>query len=232
MQVKPSPRSTAKIWAVVPIKETAGAKQRLAQALSVELRRSLALAMAEDVLAALAAADLAGIAVVTTDPAVADLARRFFARIIDDPSQGETIAVNSAARILAREGHRAILVVPADIPLVTESEIERLIDLHQTCPEFIIAPAHDELGSNAVLCAPPTAVPLEFGDNSFVRHLETARRRGITPKIVHLPGIGLDIDHPRDLARFMQTPSQTRTYAMLKDAGTFTPERWLDMAHV
>jgi 2-phospho-L-lactate guanylyltransferase len=57
------------IWAVVPIKETGDAKQRLARFVPAHLRPGLALAMAEDVLAALAAAQgLAGIMVVTADP--------------------------------------------------------------------------------------------------------------------------------------------------------------------
>ena len=42
------------IWAVVPVKETEGAKQRLAAALSPAQRRTLVLTMLEDVLAALA----------------------------------------------------------------------------------------------------------------------------------------------------------------------------------
>ena len=63
-------------------------------------------------------------------------------------------------------------------------------------PSFTIVPAHDELGSNAVLCAPPFAVPLRFGDDSYFPHLMAARRQGIEPTIVRLPGIGLDIDHP------------------------------------
>jgi len=57
------------IWAVVPVKDTTQAKQRLAAAVSPDLRRSLALAMVEDVLAVLAAvSDLGGLAVVTVDP--------------------------------------------------------------------------------------------------------------------------------------------------------------------
>ena len=220
------------IWAVVPIKEIVDAKQRLRHALSAELRQKLALAMAEDVLTALSGVDLAGIAVVTTDPAIIDLACRYSARLITDAQQGETAAVNSAARTLALESQAGILVVPADVPLITVQEIQALLDLHRNSPDFIIVPAHDELGSNAVLCSPPNAVSLEFGNDSFARHLVAARRRGVAPKVARLPGIGLDIDHPRDLAKFMQTPSRTRSYSMLKDAGVSARESWLDMVHV
>ncbi len=57
------------IWAVVPVKEFARAKQRLAGLLSAGLRQKLADAMFEDVLESLSAVnDLAGIVVVTVDP--------------------------------------------------------------------------------------------------------------------------------------------------------------------
>ena len=44
------------IWAVIPVKETATAKERLAEAVPRQLRPGLALAMLEDVLAAVAKA--------------------------------------------------------------------------------------------------------------------------------------------------------------------------------
>jgi hypothetical protein len=58
------------LWAVVPVKERDRAKERLAPLLPPEMRQALALAMLEDVLAALtSAAGLAGLLVVTVDPA-------------------------------------------------------------------------------------------------------------------------------------------------------------------
>ena len=65
----------ASIWAVIPVKDTAAAKQRLGDAVPAHLRPAFALAMLEDVLAAVAGArGLAGIAVVTVDQAAAALA--------------------------------------------------------------------------------------------------------------------------------------------------------------
>jgi hypothetical protein len=57
------------IWAIVPVKETAAAKQRLAGLLVAGARRQLALAMLADVLQAIAGVpELAGIVAVTVDP--------------------------------------------------------------------------------------------------------------------------------------------------------------------
>jgi 2-phospho-L-lactate/phosphoenolpyruvate guanylyltransferase len=210
---------TADIWAAVPVKEFAGAKQRLSPLLTPGQRQALAVAMLEDVLAALADAAIAGIMLNTLDPVAGDLARRYGARIITQGARdGHTAAVAAMARVLGEEGREAMLALPGDIPRVTSEEIATVIAAHRLSPSVTIVPAHDERGSNAVLCSPPMVMQLRFGDDSFLPHLAAARALGIEPTIVKLPGIGLDIDQPRDLQAFRRaTPHMaTRTAAMLK----------------
>jgi 2-phospho-L-lactate guanylyltransferase len=200
------------IWAVVPVKDISAAKQRLAPSLPPLLRRALALAMLEDVLAALAEVPgLAGRLLVTTDPGVIRLAPSYGAQCMAEGSgDGHTGAIAAAARRLAREGCEGMLTLPGDIPLVTAVEIGNLIAAHRPAPSFTIAPSHDEQGSNAILLSPPDAVALRFGEDSFFPHLAAAEARGIAPTIVHLPGIAFDIDNPVDLAHFAQLGSRTR----------------------
>ena len=205
------------IWAVVPIKDTTAAKQRLADAAPAKIRQALALAMAEDVLSALAEArDLAGIVVVTVDPTASALAGRYGARVKTEGAlDGHTGAVIAAARVLAAEGASGMLTVPGDIPLITAAEIDEVTAAHLPAPSFTIVPAHDELGSNAILMSPPDAVPLRFGDDSFFPHLAAAEACGIKPTVLHLPGIAFDIDNPVDLAHFSRLGSQTRAGRLL-----------------
>jgi 2-phospho-L-lactate guanylyltransferase len=70
---------------------------------------------------------------------------------------------------------------------------------------------------------------LRFGDNSFFPHLEAARRRGIEPTVIRLPGIAMDVDHPADLAALLRLPQslRTRTRVFLEAAGVprLLPER-------
>ncbi|HLI19565.1 MAG TPA: 2-phospho-L-lactate guanylyltransferase [Stellaceae bacterium] len=208
------------IRAVVPVKDTGTAKQRLASALSQKQRSALALAMLEDVLSALTSArGLAGIEVVTIDEAARAIALRHGATISDAAAcEGHTAAVTTAARRLARRGE-AMLTIPGDVPLVTAAEIERVIALHRAGNRFVIAPARDERGSNAILAAPADAVPLRFGEDSFLPHLDAARACGIEPAILPLPGIGLDIDTPEDLAAFLARPSRTEARSLLDRIG-------------
>ena len=207
------------IWAAVPVKEFAGAKQRLASLLAPEQRQALAAAMLEDVLAALVESPLAGIMVNTVDPIASELARRYGGRVVSEGARdGHSGAVMAMARILGGEGREGMLTVPGDIPRVTSAEIAAIIEARRPAPSVTIVPAHDERGSNAVLCSPPTVMQLRFGDDSFLPHLASARTLGIEPTIVKLPGIGLDIDQPQDLRALMQAtpPMATRTWHLFE----------------
>jgi 2-phospho-L-lactate guanylyltransferase len=208
------------IHAVVPVKDTRQAKQRLAGVLSGAQRQELALAMLEDVLAVLARVDeLAGILVVTADAAAAAIAARYRAGVMDEGARdGHTGAVAAAVRRLVGDG---MLTVPGDIPLLEPDDVRRLVSAHREAMRrgaraFIIAPARDEQGSNAVLCSPIGAVPLRFGEDSFFPHLAAARSSGIEPEVVRVPRIALDIDTPQDLALLLGTPARTRAHALLR----------------
>ena len=209
------------MWAVVPLKDLPQAKQRLASALSQDERRGLFAAMAEDVLAALAASPgLAGILAVTRDEACARLAERYGARLCREPeNRGHTAAVRAAATMLVAEGAEGLLQVPGDVPLLTPSEIALVLTAHRPAPAFTIVPSRDRLGSNCVVCSPPEAVPLRFGDDSFFPHLAAARAAGIEPTVLPLPGLGLDIDTPEDLAALLAAPAATRTHVYLRECG-------------
>ena len=213
------------IFAVVPVKGTLEAKSRLGPDYPAEFRCGLAQAMLEDVLTALCAAqELAGVVVVTVDPQARATAARFGARVLEDGARdGHTGAVVAAGRRLAAEGRAGMLTVPGDIPLITADEVACLFAAHGEAPAFSIVPAHDRRGSNAILMTPPDAVPLAFGNDSFLPHLDAARQLGIEPAIVPLPGIGLDIDNGPDLALLMRTPSPTRTWAFLAARGLVAP---------
>ena len=181
--------------------------------------------MLEDVLAAVAAvADLAGILVVTIDPAAGRMARHYGARLVEDGARdGHTGAVAAAARLLMAERRAGMLALPGDIPLVTADEISRLVAAHRPAPSFTIVPSHDEGGSNAILLSPPDAVPLRFGIDSFFPHLRAAEAQGIRPTVLRLPGIALDIDNPEDLAAFARQPSATHTRAFLAENAMLPP---------
>lgn len=210
--------------AVVPVKRFELAKQRLGRSCDAALRQALARAMLEDVLDALGAAPgLAGVLLVTGDAEAARLARRRGMDVLDEPQPGGlNAAVTAAARRLRAGGGHAMLVVPADVPAVGSAEIDALLACHAAQRRAVtIVPSHDRGGTNALLLDPPDAMAPAFGADSFRRHLRGARAAGLGATVLALPGLGLDLDHPRDLQRFAQTPSGTRTWRLLQ-AGAAT----------
>ena len=208
--------SHREIWAVIPVKDAALAKQRLTDALSPRLRKDLALAMFEDVLDAVAAVpELHGIAVVTADRNVAEIAQRAGAEVWPEGAHdGHTGAVSAAARRLAAASS-TMLTLPGDIPLVSRVDISGVLAAHLPASAFTIVPAWDERGSNAIVCSPADVVPLRFGPDSYFPHLAAARAVGLTPTVVRNGAIALDIDEPSDLQRFMSKRSATRSWRLL-----------------
>jgi 2-phospho-L-lactate guanylyltransferase len=211
------------IWAVIPVKEFNAAKHRLAGLLSPSQRRVLTETMLTDLLDAVSGCRLlAGVLIVTLDPHAAALGERIGARIVTDGARdGHTGSVNAGRRVLAGERRGGMITMPGDIPATRAGEIDAVLSAHLAAPSFTISPAHDDLGSNAVVCSPPESVPLRFGDNSFVPHLDAARLRGIEPTVIRQPGIAVDIDHPIDLAAFLRLPQSTgtRTRMLLDELG-------------
>ncbi|MEE9196491.1 MAG: 2-phospho-L-lactate guanylyltransferase, partial [Alphaproteobacteria bacterium] len=205
-------------WAVVPVKVLDRAKRRLAGVFDPEARIALSLAMLSDVLSALTAVEgLDGVAVISRDARALDLARRTGARVIfEAPDDGLNGALRAAARILAAEGCANLLVLPADVPLASPAEISQILTAQGAVPNVILVPESNGPGTNALACSPPEAIAPRFGEESFARHLEAARARGLQPKVLRLAGIGLDIDTPADLGAFCALPGASRTHRFLQ----------------
>ena len=213
------------IGAVLPIKDFRHAKQRLAGFLSAVERRLLAEAMAEDVLETLSqVSELSEIIVVTRDERAFELAARHGARVLAEPSNdGQSAAVERAAAALGRAGVESLLQVPGDVPGASADEIAAVLAAHgrasDGAPAVTLVPSYDRRGTNCVLCSPPDALPFAFGHDSFEPHCEAARAQGIAPRIIALPGLGLDIDTPDDLRAFVARPAAGRTLDYLRESG-------------
>ena len=204
----------------VPVKDLVNAKQRLVPVLSPSERGDLARAMLEDVLDALARSRLGEVLVVTRDPAVEDLARRQGAgTLAEDANRGHTEAVAHAQRAALARGARRFLTIPGDVPCVTPDELRALADALVEAPGAAFVPSLSGFGTNAVLLEPPDAMPLKFGEPSFDNHLVAARAAGLRPLVRRLPGIGLDIDAPEDLALLLERGPSTRSARLLASLG-------------
>ncbi len=200
------------IVAAVPVKDLVNAKQRLVRVLDADQRRALARAMLTDVLRALDGAGLDRVWVVTRDPDATALARALGAEpLAEAENRGHTAAVAAAQAEAARIGAEAFLTIPGDVPCITAAEIRTLVDAVPAPPAVAFTPSRSGLGTNGVLLAPPAVMPLRFGEPSFDDHLAAARARRLAFRIVPLPGLGLDVDDPDDLAALLAAGAETES---------------------
>lgn len=204
------------VFAAVPVKDLANAKQRLVPALSAEERGALARAMLDDVLTALETALGDSVFVVTTDACAIQAAERHGARCLIEPgNRGHTEAVAFAQREAVSRRAARFLTIPGDVPCVTAEEIALVCGAGGEGAGVVFVPSDSGLGTNAALLAPPDIMPLKFGEPSFDNHLLAARQRGLPPVVRALPGIGLDIDAPEDLGLLLERGPRTRSAALL-----------------
>jgi len=204
---------------LLPVKNFANAKQRLASVLDAAERNALAQAMLEDVLQALLSwTHRPPVALVTSDGYARRLARDSSFEVIEDPKDaGETEAIARATRILEARGAPYTLVIPGDIPLVESSELQAIVAASPEGPGgSVLVPATDERGTNAVLRRPPGLFPLAFGEYSFQPHLLAARATAQPCAVLRLPGVELDVDTPADLVSLMVAPTRTHTLELLR----------------
>jgi coenzyme F420-0:L-glutamate ligase/coenzyme F420-1:gamma-L-glutamate ligase len=207
--------------AVVPAKDFGAAKQRLAHALPAEARSLLARAMLEDVLAALAAAGLDRVLVVTPDRDVAAVAERQGATVLIEPEgAGHTAAVARGLAACRELGATVMLTVPGDLPCLTAEEVRTILGAMGSAPAAVFVPSRSGLGTNAACLTPPDAVPLRFGEPSFTDHLAASRTRGVEPVVLTLPGAGLDVDGPEDLEALLALGPETRAARAVRVLGS------------
>lgn len=202
---------------LIPVKRLANAKQRLASLLDQPTRTRLAQAMLFDVLETLSTCvSPAEVSVVTSDPFAVELARRFQFQIIPDhANRSETDAIEMATRFCEEQGADSSLVIPADIPLIRASEIERILQAAPT-EGSVLVPAADGRGTNAAFRRPAGLFPLRFGNDSFKPHLAAAHAIEKPCVVLSLPGIALDIDNSSDLRQLAQAPGKTRAQRLAR----------------
>ncbi len=206
---------------LIPVKAFARSKQRLAPLLSPTERTALAVAMFRDVLAAAAAArGMDRVCVVTSDAEACRLAGEAGATALRETEQrSESASVDWGAARCAEMGAASVLILPADLPLLTPADVEAVLGAAGERPGVVLVPSADELGSNAILRTPPDAIPSRFGHGSFERHQREAGQRGLPCRVLRLPRVALDVDEVEHLEALLAIQASTQTHALLRRLG-------------
>ena len=161
-------------------------KSRLADHLSEEERKNLAVCMLKDVLAAVCNYP---VTVVMNEPYPELESEIKFAEFVVDSSP-----LNDAVNTLMKPG---TAVVMSDLPLLTEEVVERFL---KTEGDVVIAPGRRG-GTNMLLARKHFRVSYHYG--SFLKHLRIAESMGLKLAIFDSFYASVDVDDYSDLLEVM-----------------------------
>lgn len=198
--------------AVVPLRDGHSGKSRLTGSFTADERTAIVASLARHVVGTLLAADtVSGVLVVTGDPQFARRALPADPRLAVTAQPPERRGLNAAVALghaqAAADGARRVLVVHADLPLLTTDDVAAL--LSPDAP-LVVATDRAGVGTNAlVLEAAEHGFAFRFGAASARAHLDQAASLGLAAVVVRRPGTWTDLDTPED---WLALPASVRAH--------------------
>lgn len=189
------------LWAIVPVKPLRRGKSRLAGVLSEEERTFLNYTMLANTLKTLASVEeVDQVLVISRDTGALAMARDFQARTVqEDGSSDLNTALQRATVVAQMYSAQSLLVLPADLPLLTPQAVRQLIQKAVHPPVLVINPDRRMDGTNALLSSPVDLINYQYGPGSFQAHIQQVKPFPVRIEICEIPEISLDLDLPEDL---------------------------------
>ncbi len=199
-----SRQSTMSVWTIIPVKPLNRAKSRLAQVLSPDERQQLAEIMLRHVLDVVRSVpQVLGTLVISRDGRALAIAREYGARTVQESGTPQLNgALLRATQVVNRWKGGAVLILPADLPLIAAQDVACMIEMGQNDRTVVLATDQHQDGTNALFVRPPGLMDYAYGPGSFQRHVELARTAGAEVKIYESSRLLLDIDVPEDLQTY------------------------------
>ncbi|MHA1358865.1 MAG: 2-phospho-L-lactate guanylyltransferase [Candidatus Helarchaeota archaeon] len=208
-------------YTIIPIKSLVNSKKRLESFLAPADRRALVLALLKDVLTAVTRSKFTdGILLVTPDTEIIEIIKKWniskLQFLLETKELGTNEAVQFAINWCLKRPITSILIIPADLPLISPENVDDLIQLGANNYSIIIAPSQRKDGTNAFYQRPPNLIPVWYGDNSYQKNLATISNHNLQFKIIENPAFALDIDLKIDLIEYQKKAISSNTARVLK----------------
>jgi 2-phospho-L-lactate guanylyltransferase len=189
------------LWAIIPVKPLRRGKSRLSSVLSLEARTALNHYLLSNTLEILASLpEIEYTLVVSRDPEALTIAREYGARTVQEQGSPQlNTALTRATMVVLSHSVQGVLIVPADLPLLTQADIQEVVSRGVNPPVVVITPDRHHQGTNAMLISPPGLIQYEYGPGSFHRHCAQAEKAGARLEVCERGSVALDIDFPEDL---------------------------------
>lgn len=190
------------LWAIVPVKPLERSKSRLADVFSQDERTTLNRFLLENTLHVLSSvSEIENIMVVSRDPTTLSVARALGARTIQENDDSQLNITLMRATVVAKSYEtRGVMIIPADLPLITPEDVNLMLERVGDPPVVVIAPDRHHRGTNALLVCPAGLIKYHYGPDSFKRHKQLAQQAGARVEVCELSSLSLDLDDPADIA--------------------------------
>jgi len=207
-------------FVIIPVKRLDNAKSRLSSLLTDDERKQFCLKMLEDVLGTVKSTKRAHeTVVVSKDPLVSEITKIFDVAYLKERKRGLNKTVSEAVNWCVKREATSVLVLPADVPLVVPTDLNRIFTLGEEA-SMVISTSRNGKGTNALLLTPPNVSPTFYGPRSFQRHIKEASKLKISFRRYRSPRIALDIDTVEDLTYFVSLKAkETSAYKVLEKIG-------------
>ncbi len=188
------------LWAIVPVKPLRRGKSRLSEILTEDERSRLNYHLFTNTIDVLLQVNaISEILVVSRDSHVLTEAREKKVRTV---TENGTPELNNALRraslfsnVFSKEG---VLIVPADLPMLTPQDVEDFLAQRTHPPLMVISPDRRRQGTNMLFINPADLITFSFGMDSFSKHCDLAAQKGAEVIVYENEKIALDLDVPED----------------------------------
>ncbi|QUC56870.1 2-phospho-L-lactate guanylyltransferase [Streptomyces sp. A2-16] len=197
---------------VIPLKPLARAKSRLSDTAGDGLRPGLALAFAQDTVAAALACPAVGDVAVVTDDALAgrELAALGAHIVPDEPGGGLNAALAHAAAVVrSKRPESALAAMNADLPALRPLELTRVLDAAAEFPRAFLADAA-AIGTTVLAARADTELRPVFGPDSRARHRASG---ALELSLGEVDSVRQDVDTGEDLRAALALGVGPRTAA-------------------
>ena len=119
---------------------------------------------------------------------------------MEEKGKGLNGALSAAMSHAFADGSAAVLVLPADLPMIMPDEVRTVIAASDGLTQAIGVEASRDGGTNALLIPVRYTIQPAYGVDSFARHRGLVEAAGTTLLAVDAPGIAFDLDTTEELA--------------------------------
>ncbi len=208
--------------ALIPVRFLPEAKHRLSTNWDTTSRRALVQAMLADVLTALEFTKTIGQRIIVTcDESFTPTYPQNNVETYRSTVNGLNSELMTYIQRLTENGVHDIIIILADLPLLTKETLDEIVTIGQRTQRPVIAQDWKGTGTNILYSTLPLPIELCFGIQSLQKYRTKFEEANLIPIIFHSVESALDIDDDLTIERFLlltrldKKRQQTHTFRLL-----------------